>query len=116
MRPSQSSRMWSLSGFLLIVLIVLPLAFGRSLPKDNTQALLYLMKYGYVAPRNGTSTLLTEEGLNKYVKSAVMDFQAFAGINQTGELDPLTVELMDTPRCGVRDIIGHGATAKRKKR
>ena len=49
-------------------------------------------------------------------KIAVTDFQAFAGINQTGELDPLTVELMDTPRCGVRDIIGHGATAKRKKR
>ena len=88
----------------------------RIIAKDNTRALIYLMKYGYVAPRNGSSALLTEEGLNRYVKSAVMDFQAFAGINQTGELDPLTVELMDTPRCGVRDIIGHGATAKRKKR
>ena len=89
---------------------------GKSLASENTRALIYLMKYGYVAPRNGTSALLTEEGLNNYVKSAVMDFQAFAGINQTGELDPETVELMGTPRCGVRDIIGHGATAKRKKR
>eukprot|EP00092_Neocalanus_flemingeri_P034229 GFUD01037226.1.p1 GENE.GFUD01037226.1~~GFUD01037226.1.p1 ORF type:complete len:547 (+),score=135.67 GFUD01037226.1:230-1870(+) len=99
-----------------LLLLILPLAFGRSLPKDNTRALIYLMKYGYVAPRNGSSALLTEEGLNRYVKRAVLDFQAFAGINQTGELDPLTVELMDTPRCGVRDIIGHGATAKRKRR
>ena len=106
--------MWIFSSGLLILL--LPSAFGRAIAKDNTRALLYLMKYGYVAPRNGTSALLTEEGLKKYVKSAVMDFQAFAGINQTGELDDLTVELMDTPRCGVKDIIGHGATARRKKR
>ena len=105
--------MWTLS---CILSLIIASAFGRSIAKDDTRALLYLMKYGYVAPRNGSSALLTEEGLNRYVKSAVMDFQAFAGINQTGELDPLTVELMDTPRCGVRDIIGHGATAKRKKR
>ena len=99
-----------------LLLVLLNMAVGRAIAKDNTRALIYLMKYGYVAPRNGSSALLTEEGLNNYVKSAVMDFQAFAGINQTGELDDLTVELMDTPRCGVRDIIGHGATARRKKR
>ena len=44
------------------------------------------------------------------------DFQSFAGLTVTGDLDPVTVELMGTPRCGVRDIVGHGATAKRKKR
>ena len=96
--------------------VLLPCVLSRAIAETNTRALVYLMKYGYVAPRNGTSALLTEEGLDRYVKSAVMDFQAFAGINQTGELDDLTVELMETPRCGVRDIIGHGATAKRKKR
>ena len=75
-----------------------------------------MLKYGYVAPRNGTAALITDEGLNTFVKSAVRDFQSFAGINQTGELDEETLELMDTPRCGVRDIIGHGAIARRKKR
>ena len=99
-----------------LLFVLLPCVLSRAIAEDNTRALVYLMKYGYVAPRNGTSALLTEEGLNRYVKSAVMDFQAFAGINQTGELDDLTVELMETPRCGVRDIIGHGATARRKKR
>ena len=44
------------------------------------------------------------------------DLQAFAGLAQTGELDEATVELMRTPRCGVRDIIGHGATARRRRR
>ena len=60
--------------------------------------------------------MLVEDRDKEYVKSAVKDFQAFAGLNQTGDLDPVTVELMGTPRCGVRDIIGHGATARRKKR
>ena len=50
-----------------------------------------------------------------YIKTGVKDFQAFAGLAQTGELDPPTVELMRTPRCGVKDIIGHGATARRKR-
>merc|ERR1711971_797764 len=87
------------------VLFFLPLAFAG---QEETQALLYLSKYGYIQPTNGTQALLTED--------RVKDFQAFAGLNQTGDLDPVTVELMGTPRCGVRDIIGHGATARRKKR
>ena len=113
MIPPHSSRM---GRHIALFFVLMPCVMGRAILEDNTRALVYLMKYGYVAPRNGSSALLTEEGLNRYVKSAVMDFQAFAGINQTGQLDDLTVELMETPRCGVRDIIGHGATARRKKR
>ena len=30
---------------------------------ENTRGLLYLLKYGYLAPRNGTSALLTPEAL-----------------------------------------------------
>ena len=59
---------------------------------------------------------ITEEGLNTTVTIAARDFQSVAGIYQTGELDKETLELMDTPRYGVRDIIGHGAIARRKKR
>ena len=44
------------------------------------------------------------------------DLQAFAGLTPSGELDEATLELMRTPRCGVRDIIGHGATARRRRR
>merc|ERR1712168_275323 len=97
----------------MCVMVTIPLTMGG---KDETQALLYLSKYGYIQPSNGTQALVTEDRIKEYVTSAVKDFQAFAGLNQTGELDPVTVELMGTPRCGVRDIIGHGATARRKKR
>ena len=85
--------------------------------KDGATALLYLMKYGYLEPRQkGSSALLTQKGLDNYITGAVRDFQTFAGIESTGVLDPLTVELMGTPRCGVRDIIGPGATAKRRRK
>ena len=85
--------------------------------KDGATALLYLMKYGYLEPRKQSSAaLLTQSGLDTYITGAVRDFQTFAGIESTGILDPLTVELMGTPRCGVRDIIGPGATAKRRRK
>ena len=98
---------------LVALLLILPIAYGEN---EGTHALLYLSNYGYIQPDNGTQALVTEDTIKEYVKSAVKDFQAFAGLEQTGELDPVTVELMETPRCGVRDIIGHGATARRKKR
>ena len=98
---------------LVTLLSILPPAIGEN---EGTHALLYLSKYGYIEPDNGTQALVTEDTIKEYVKSAVKDFQAFAGLNQTGELDSVTVELMGTPRCGVRDNIGHGATARRKKR
>ena len=85
--------------------------------KDGATALLYLMKYGYLEPRKqGSAALFTQSGLDTYITGAVRDFQTFAGIESTGVLDPLTVELMGTPRCGVRDIIGPGATAKRRRK
>ena len=85
--------------------------------KDGATALLYLMKYGYLEPRKQSSAaLLTQSGLDTYITGAVRDFQTFAGIESTGILDPVTVELMGTPRCGVRDIIGPGATAKRRRK
>merc|ERR1719225_578352 len=70
---------------------------------EETNALLYLSKYGYISNNDGKASQVKEENIKDFIKSAVKDFQAFAGLNETGELDPVTVELMGTPRCGVRD-------------
>ena len=70
---------------------------------EETSALLYLSKYGYISNDDGKASQVKEENIKDFIKSAVKDFQAFAGLNETGELDPLTVELMGTPRCGGRD-------------
>ncbi|RXG51136.1 Matrix metalloproteinase-14 [Armadillidium vulgare] len=50
------------------------------------------------------------------LKTAIMEFQAFAGLNITGDLDEETIFMMNMPRCGVKDKIGYGANARRKKR
>ena len=105
------TKMKTLVGFIIIFLPLLVVG-----GKEETSALLYLSKYGYIHKDDGNKALVTEDNFKDYIKSAVKDFQAFAGLETTGELDPVTVELMGTPRCGVRDIIGHGATAKRRKR
>jgi matrix metalloproteinase-14 (membrane-inserted) len=69
---------------------------------------MYLMKYGYMddmdhSHSSGKSAnLISQDGLKKYI----MEFQAFAGLNQTGDLDTETVKMMKMPRCGVKDIVG----------
>ena len=45
-----------------------------------------------------------------------MILQSFAGLDPTGELDGETVEKMNTPRCGVRDMVGPSTNARRRKR
>jgi matrix metalloproteinase-14 (membrane-inserted) len=71
---------------------------------------MYLSQYGWLdksSMKPGSAALLD-------IRGAIRDFQSFAGLNQTGDLDEETVKLMGTPRCGVRDKIGHDA--RRKKR
>ena len=38
---------------------------------DPTRGLLYLLKYGYLSPRNQTSALLTAEGLQESWTSSI---------------------------------------------
>ena len=49
-------------------------------------------------------------GMTTYLK----DFQAFANLPVTGKLDQDTVEMMEMPRCGVRDVRGY--RRRRQKR
>ena len=73
------------------------------------------MKYGYLDSSKASdpaksAPLISTDGLKTYIE----EFQAFANLTITGELDAQTVEMMGRPRCGVKDIVGHGA--KREKR
>ena len=56
------------------------------------------MKYGYMdlkteAPKKSAS-LLSADGMKSYIE----EFQAFANLTVTGELDEDTVEMMQRPR------------------
>ena len=45
------------------------------------------------------------------IRNALVDFQKFAGLRVSGVVDQETRNLMNTPRCGVEDVVG-----KRRKR
>ncbi|KAL1140593.1 hypothetical protein AAG570_000523 [Ranatra chinensis] len=47
--------------------------------------------------------------------NAVKDFQSFAGLNVTGELDNETLTTMTLPRCGVKDKVGFGSDSRAKR-
>lgn len=88
----------------------LPLITGTS----KAKAFYYLVNYGYITKNENkdTAQLLSEE----VVTAAIKEFQVFAGLDPSGELTDETVELMNTPRCGVKDQVGPGTQARRKKR
>merc|ERR1712088_652245 len=60
----------------------------------------YLAKFGYIKASTSGKTAALQS-----LDSAIADFQAFAGLEQTGELDEETVKMMHTPRCGVKDFL-----------
>ena len=60
-----------------------------------------MTQYGYLpSTKNGKSYLLTEDG----VKDAIKKMQRFGGLNETGIIDAETLQLMNSPRCGVPDV------------
>ncbi|RWS30356.1 Matrix metalloproteinase-14-like protein [Leptotrombidium deliense] len=73
---------------------------------------LYLQRYGYLNESMNNAKLIPES----VYENAIKDFQRFAGINETGKLDEETVTMMNAPRCGNKDIVGHGEEARRRKR
>jgi len=67
---------------------------------NTNTAVKYLAQFGYLPkPNPRKKLLLTEEGVSKALKR----LQKIGGINETGVLDDDTIELMKTPRCGLKD-------------
>ena len=82
---------------------------------NKTTALQYLENYGYMDHQERRRESGESYGYG-YVKEALLDFQAFGGINQTGVLDQETMKLMEKPRCGVRDRIRDDSLSKKSNR
>ena len=86
------------------------------LPGESPGSSLHIDQFFTKEPN--LSTLLNISGYRKEQSDdeTVPLIQVFAGLSPTGVMDAETKELMETPRCGVKDIIGHGATQKRRRR
>ena len=83
----------------------IPFKIGIKIDRDSYHQILAKINKS-VSPRHEL-VLLNYKAINLCTPN-----QAFAGLNQTGDLDDTTVKLMNTPRCGVTDIVGKGATAR----
>ncbi|XP_014475595.1 PREDICTED: matrix metalloproteinase-14 isoform X4 [Dinoponera quadriceps] len=110
------SRRRSVDGHLMAIALLVLCANTEAAPSnvmisDNTAA-NYLSQYGYLPPINPENgAFLSSEKLT----AAIEEFQAFAGLNITGELNAETAKLMATPRCGVKDKVGPGADGRSKR-
>ena len=66
----------------------------------------------YKGPSGENGELLSE----KDIQQSIMEMQRFAGIPASGILDEATTKLIETPRCGMRDINRKLDDVKRKRR
>ena len=80
---------------------------------DNNGALEYLVQYGYVDDGQKSSFFSPDRGLVGPMKKALLEFQSFFGIRQTGVLDTQTSKMMMSPRCGVSDRIRYDKQSNR---
>ncbi|KRZ14721.1 Matrix metalloproteinase-14 [Trichinella zimbabwensis] len=82
-------------------------------PDATTNALSYLIEFGYLPRGNPEiSNLRTEDA----VKTALGRLQEFAGLEPTGNLDEATLKLMNTKRCGLADFSQEMSSPNRNRR
>ena len=60
----------------------------------------YLTKFGYMTQKTSVKSSSLQS-----LDRAISKFQEFSGLEPTGKLNAETVEYMQMPRCGVKDII-----------
>ena len=60
----------------------------------------YLTKFGYM-----TQSKSVQSSSLQSLDRAISKFQEFAGLEQSGKLTQETIQFMQMPRCGVKDII-----------
>ncbi|XP_017061889.1 stromelysin-3 isoform X2 [Drosophila ficusphila] len=102
------------SVFVVVGTLLAILAAAQTAPvSTTTQAEIYLSQFGYLpaSARNPASSGLLDQ--ETWV-GAIQEFQSFAGLNITGELDAETLKTMSLPRCGVRDRVGTGDSRSKR--
>uniref|UniRef100_A0A8C5NZF1 Matrix metallopeptidase 25 n=1 Tax=Jaculus jaculus TaxID=51337 RepID=A0A8C5NZF1_JACJA len=81
--------------------------------QDVSLGVDWLTRYGYLPPPDPAQAQL--QSLAK-LQNAIKVMQRFAGLPETGQMDPLTIATMHKPRCSLPDVIGAAGLVRRRRR
>ncbi|XP_066297538.1 stromelysin-2-like [Branchiostoma lanceolatum] len=76
---------------------------NRFIIANLTDGMRYLRDFGWFEPDERFDMISDTKVLSPVMRRAITNFQKFAGIQETGELDEKTTEMMRRPRCGFAD-------------
>lgn len=114
LRSVQAERILRLQA-LGLPLLVLLLLLQQPVRAQNLRAqdVDWLTRYGYLPPADPVHAQL--QSLGK-LQDAIKVMQRFAGLPETGIMDPITIATMQKPRCSLPDILGAAGLVKRRRR
>ncbi|XP_032316997.1 matrix metalloproteinase-25 [Camelus ferus] len=107
--------MLRLLALLLPLLLLLPPPMGAQEPsaQDVSLGVDWLTRYGYLPPPHPAQAQLQSQAK---LRDAIKVMQRFAGLPETGLLDPVTVATMHKPRCSLPDVLGVAGLVRRRRR
>uniref|UniRef100_A0A8C2VSL3 Matrix metalloproteinase-25 n=1 Tax=Chinchilla lanigera TaxID=34839 RepID=A0A8C2VSL3_CHILA len=103
-------------GLLLPLLLTLLRCLARA-PKPSAQDVSlgvdWLTRYGYLPPPHPAQAQLQSPAK---LRDAIKVMQRFAGLPETGLMDPVTIATMHKPRCSLPDVLGPAGLVRRRRR
>uniref|UniRef100_A0A4X1VNK4 Matrix metalloproteinase-25 n=1 Tax=Sus scrofa TaxID=9823 RepID=A0A4X1VNK4_PIG len=109
-------RLQALLLLLLLLLLLPPPPAARAREpsaQDVSLGVDWLTRYGYLPPPHPAQAQLQSPAK---LRTAIKVMQRFAGLPETGLLDPLTVATMHKPRCSLPDVLGVAGLVRRRRR
>uniref|UniRef100_F6ZUV1 Matrix metallopeptidase 25 n=1 Tax=Equus caballus TaxID=9796 RepID=F6ZUV1_HORSE len=98
---------------LLLLLLLPPARAPEPAAQDVSLGVDWLTRYGYLPPPNPAQAQLQSPAK---LRDAIKVMQRFAGLRETGVLDPETMAAMRKPRCSLPDVLGVAGLVRRRRR
>lgn len=98
---------------LVLPLLPPPVCSPEPSAQDVRLGVDWLTRYGYLPPPHPAQAQLQSPAK---LRDAIKVMQRFAGLPETGLLDPVTVATMNKPRCSLPDVLGVAGLVRRRRR